>query len=84
MDKATVLLTTMQLDIGGAETHVVDLARYLTELGYRVLVASNGGCFVERLAAYGVPHYQVPLHDNKPGCYGSRSGRCAASSGMSR
>ncbi len=66
MDKATVLLTTMQLDIGGAETHVVDLARYLTELGYRVLVASNGGCFVERLTAYGVPHYRVPLHDNKP------------------
>ena len=67
MNKATVLLATMQLDIGGAETHVVDLARYLTELGYRVLVASNGGCYVERLAAYGVPHYQVPLHDNKPG-----------------
>ena len=67
MNKATVLLTTMQLDIGGAETHVVDLARYLTEFGYRVLVASNGGCYVERLAAYGVPHYQIPLHDNKPG-----------------
>jgi glycosyltransferase involved in cell wall biosynthesis len=67
MNKATVLLATMQLDIGGAETHVVDLARYLTELGYRVLVASNGGCYVERLAAYGVPHYHVPLHDNKPG-----------------
>jgi glycosyltransferase involved in cell wall biosynthesis len=56
----------MQLDIGGAETHVVDLARYLTELGYRVLVASNGGCYVERLTSFGVPHYQVPLHDSKP------------------
>jgi glycosyltransferase involved in cell wall biosynthesis len=66
MGKETVLLTTMQLDIGGAETHVVDLACHLTELGYRVLVASNGGCYVERLASYGVPHYQVPLHDNKP------------------
>jgi glycosyltransferase involved in cell wall biosynthesis len=52
----------MQLDIGGAETHVVDLACYLTELGYRVLVASNGGCYVERLAAFGVPHYRVPMH----------------------
>ena len=66
MNKATVLLATMQLDIGGAETHVVDLACHLTELGYRVLVASNGGCYVERLTACGVPHYQVPLHDNKP------------------
>jgi glycosyltransferase involved in cell wall biosynthesis len=66
MNKATVLLATMQLDIGGAETHVVDLACHLTELGYRVLVASNGGCYVERLTACGVPHYKVPLHDNKP------------------
>jgi glycosyltransferase involved in cell wall biosynthesis len=66
MNKATVLLATMQLDIGGAETHVVDLACHLTKLGYRALVASNGGCYVERLAACGVPHYQVPLHDNKP------------------
>ncbi len=69
MNKATVLLATMQLDIGGAETHVVDLACHLTELGYRVLVASNGGCYVERLTACGVPHYQVPLHDNKPALY---------------
>ena len=66
MNRATVLLATMQLDIGGAETHVVDLACHLTEMGYRVLVASNGGCYVERLTAFGVPHYQVPLHDNKP------------------
>ena len=66
MNKATILLTTMQLDIGGAETHVVDLANHLTQFGYRVLVASNGGCYVERLTAHGVPHYQVPLHDKKP------------------
>jgi glycosyltransferase involved in cell wall biosynthesis len=66
MDKATILLATMQLDIGGAETHVVDLARHLTELGYRVLVASNGGCYVGRLASYGVPHFHVPLHDHRP------------------
>jgi len=66
MNKATVLLATMQLDIGGAETHVVDLACHLAKLGYRVLVASNGGCYVERLVACGVPHYLVPLHDNKP------------------
>lgn len=66
MNKATVLLTLMKLDIGGAETHVVDLARHLTGLGYRALVASNGGCYVEKLAAHGVPHYQIPLHDRKP------------------
>lgn len=67
MTKATVLIATMKLDIGGAETHVVDLARHLTGLGYRALVASNGGCYVEKLAGYGVPHYQVPLHDHQLG-----------------
>jgi glycosyltransferase involved in cell wall biosynthesis len=66
MHKTTVLLTLMKLDIGGAETHVVDLARHLTGLGYRTLVASNGGVFVEKLAACGVPHYQVPLHSKRP------------------
>lgn len=65
MTKATVLLATMKLDIGGAETHVVDLARHLNSSGYRVLVVSNGGCYVEKLASFGVPHFQVPMHDHK-------------------
>jgi glycosyltransferase involved in cell wall biosynthesis len=66
MNKATVLQALMQLDIGGAETHVIELSRHLADLGYRVLVASNGGCYAGRLADYGIPHYQVPLHDTKP------------------
>ncbi len=65
MTKATVLLALMQLDIGGAETHVVELAHHLSDLDYRVLVASNGGCFAEQLSDYGVPHFQVPLHGTK-------------------
>lgn len=62
---ATILLALMKLDIGGAETHAVVLARHLTEMGYRVVMASAGGCFEEEVAAYGVKHYRVPLHKPK-------------------
>jgi len=57
-----ILLALMKLDIGGAETHVVVLSRHLTEMGYKVVMASNGGCFEKEIAGYGVKHYKVPLH----------------------
>lgn len=57
-----VLLALMGLEIGGAETHVVVLARHLKEMGYKVVVASNGGCYEEEIARYGIKHYKVPLH----------------------
>jgi len=57
-----ILLALMKLDIGGAETHVLVLTRHLTEMGYEVIMASNGGCFEEEIAGYGVKHYKVPLH----------------------
>ncbi|MGB9791726.1 MAG: glycosyltransferase [Thermacetogeniaceae bacterium] len=63
--KTTVLLALMRLDIGGAETHVVVLARHLVELGYRVVVASNGGRFEKVLEKHGIRHYRVPLHNTK-------------------
>ncbi|RJQ29378.1 MAG: glycosyltransferase [Peptococcaceae bacterium] len=57
-----VLLALMGLEIGGAETHVVVLARHLKEMGYKVVVASNGGRYEEEIARYGIRHYRVPLH----------------------
>lgn len=39
----TVLQALMGLDIGGAETHVIELSIELKKRGYRVIVASNGG-----------------------------------------
>lgn len=62
----TVLMCLMKMDIGGAETHVVVLSHHLVQLGYRVIVASNGGVFEKQLADYGVNHYRVPLHNSKP------------------
>lgn len=58
-----VLLTLMGLNIGGAETHVLELALELKRQGFHVVVASNGGVYEKDLAQAGIPHYQVPLHN---------------------
>lgn len=44
-----VLLVTMGMDIGGAETHILELAKELKKRGNDVFVASNGGKYVEEL-----------------------------------
>ena len=43
---ANILLSLMQLNIGGAETHVVELAKELKRKGFNVIVTSNGGVYV--------------------------------------
>ena len=53
-----ILMTLMGLDIGGAETHVVELSKELRRMGYDIAVASN--------EAAGVRHYQVPMHRRSP------------------
>ncbi len=66
MKEYRFLLTTMRLDIGGAETHIVELAKGLHREGHHVAVASKGGVFEEELKASGIPHYPVPLDNKKP------------------
>ncbi len=61
-----VLLSLMQLDIGGAETHVVELARELKKRGFYVVVTSNGGVYESELKADGIKHYKVPLQNKNP------------------
>lgn len=62
-----ILMVTMSLNIGGAETHVMELTKELKHMGYDVHVASNGGVYADELIAEGVPHYQIPLHKRKLG-----------------
>ncbi|MBO5274162.1 MAG: polysaccharide pyruvyl transferase CsaB [Clostridia bacterium] len=57
-----ILLATMALDIGGAETHVVELAGELKRRGYDVSVASGGGVYESALAVMGIRHFKLPLH----------------------
>ena len=61
-------MTTMQLDIGGAETHIVELSKALSRLGIEVTVASNGGAYEAELAEAGIPHVKIPFHSKNPAC----------------
>lgn len=63
-----VLMTTMQLDIGGAETHIVELSKALARRGVEVIVASNGGAYEAELKEAGIRHIQVPFHSKNPFC----------------
>jgi len=63
MDKKyTILMALMGLEIGGAETHVVELVKQLNKEGHRIIVASNGGVYVDELDKIGVKHYKVPMN----------------------
>lgn len=65
-NKKVMLQALMGLDIGGAETHVVELSIELKKRGYRVIVASNGGVYEENLKKVGVETVNVPLHTKNP------------------
>ena len=39
-------MATMGLDIGGAETHIVELSKELKRQGHDVAIISNGGVYV--------------------------------------
>ena len=55
----SVLMALNGLEIGGAETHVVELSKEMQRQGYRVVVASNGGVYESELASCGIKHYKV-------------------------
>lgn len=57
-----ILMVTMGLDIGGAETHIVELSRELAGRGHDVLVASNGGVYVHEIESSGIRHFRLPLN----------------------
>jgi glycosyltransferase involved in cell wall biosynthesis len=56
----------MRLDIGGAETHIVELAKGLSREGFNVVVASTGGVYEKELISSNIKVYQVPLDNKKP------------------
>ena len=63
-----VLMATMKLDIGGAETHIVELSKALAKRGVEVIVASNGGAYEQELTDAGIRHIKVPFHSKNPLC----------------
>ena len=60
-----ILMATMSLGIGGAETHIVELAGELKKRGMDVAVVSNGGVFVPDIESEGIRHYTAPLARRK-------------------
>ena len=52
----------MALGIGGAETHIVELSKELSRRGYEVIIASNGGIYVEEIRRYGIRHSEMPMN----------------------
>ena len=61
-----ILMALMKFDIGGAETHVVELAKELKRRGYEIVIASNGGAYVSEVEEFGIKHYKVPLQNKNP------------------
>lgn len=62
-----ILMAAMGLDIGGAETHIVELAKELRRRDHEVVIVSNGGVYVSEAEAAGIRHYAAPLHRRSAG-----------------
>lgn len=63
-----ILMVLMGLEIGGAETHVAELAIELSRRGHEIHIASNGGVFEQEIAKYNIIHHKLPLHTKKLSC----------------
>jgi len=57
-----VLMVLMGLEIGGAETHVVELSKELRRRGWEVAAVSNGGVYERELEEAGIRCHHAPLH----------------------
>ena len=61
-----VLMALMGMEIGGAETHVLELCKSLKRRGLDVYVVSNGGVYEGELIRHGIKHFKLPLHNKNP------------------
>ncbi len=55
----------MGLNIGGAETHLVDVVKDLSSK-YDLIVASNDGTYVKELEKHNIKHYKISFHSKNP------------------
>ncbi len=63
-----VLMATMKMDIGGAETHILEAAKALAAKGVSVTVVSGGGVYADALRKSGIAHIEAPLYTKRPDC----------------
>ena len=62
-----ILMALNGLDIGGAETHVVELSKEIQRRGHQVIMVSSGGVYQKEVEEAGIVHYTVLLTSRKPG-----------------
>ena len=62
-----ILMVTMAMENGGAETHVMELCRELEARGHDITLVSAGGVYADLLAEHGVRLINLPLDRRKPG-----------------
>jgi L-malate glycosyltransferase len=61
-----ILMVTMSMNIGGAETHILELSKELAERGHNITLASFGGVYADELQKLGVKCVTLPLHTKNP------------------
>ncbi len=61
-----ILMVTMLMGIGGAETHILELSSMLHRMGHDVTVVSGGGKYAEELEKEGVKHITLTLNSKNP------------------
>lgn len=60
-----IVLLCMTMNIGGAETHIYELALGLKSLGHNVTIISSGGILEEKLSKNDINHIYAPLNSRK-------------------
>jgi len=61
-----ILMIIDSIDIGGAETHLINLVEALKKHGYKSFVASSGGIYEQELNQESIDHYKLPVNSKNP------------------
>ena len=61
-----ILMVTMAMENGGAETHVMELCRELAVRNHDITLVSAGGVYADQLRDYGVRLIKLPLDQRRP------------------
>ena len=59
-------MLTDRMDAGGAQTHIITLAKSLRERGHKIAVMSEGGEGASALSRSGIEHVRAPLASHSP------------------
>lgn len=61
-----VLVYTHSMEIGGAQLNAVQIAGTIRDRGHKVIVVSEPGPLVARVAAMGLEHIEIPFRRGRP------------------